>query len=209
MEHSGYTLTPELSLEAFERDKAELLDAFNPRYVQITQQKAPDGCLGLFQITVLARSYIVTSQEDASPKEVDKSVFYIKVYEGYPAIAPQVYFAPNRRLAHVNTHRNGVQCIDKWGRYSSLVTVAEKTIRACIYDENVTKYESKACATLETWQKGMAAKKAFPTIDPPDLILKSNAGREPAPQLPPPLPRKFPTVEPRRSPLPPPLPNRR
>lgn len=209
MEHLGYALTPELSQEAFDRDKEELLNGFNPRYVVIEEERAPDGCMGLFRVTVKAKSWIVTSEADVSPRQVAKQVFYIKVYENYPAIAPKVYFAPNCRLAHVNTHRNGVQCIDKWGRYSSLLSVAEKTIRACIYDENVTKYESKACSSLETWQKNMAAQKAFPTIDPPDLILRSNAGREPAANLPPPLPGGQPKAEPKRTPLPPPLPGRR
>jgi len=209
MEHLGYALTRELSREAFERDKAELMNGFNPRYVVIEQEKTPTDCLGLFRVTVKARSWIVTSETDVSPKQVDKQVFYIKVYENYPAIAPKVYFAPNCRLAHVNTFRNGTQCIDKWGQYSSLLSVAEKTIRACIYDENVTKYDSKACGSLEVWQKNMAAKKAFPTIDPPDLILRSNAGREPAPALPPPLPGLRPKAEPKRTPLPPPLPGRK
>lgn len=209
MEQLGYALTPELSQEAFDRDKEELLNAFNSRYVVIDEERTPEGCLGLFRVTVKAKSWIVTSEADVSPKPVTKQVFYIKVYENYPAIAPKVYFAPNCRLAHVNTYRNGTQCIDKWGRYSSLLSVAEKTIRACIYDENVTKYDSKACGALEDWQKNMAAKKAFPTVDPPDLILRSNAGREPAPTLPPPLPGMKPKAEPKRSSLPPPLPGRR
>ena len=212
MDHLGYQLTPELSKEAYERDKAELLEAFNLRYVTITEERTPAGCLGLLKITVNSKSYILTCEEDIDPKSVDKPYFFMKVFDGYPAIAPKVYFPPNRRLAHVNTYRNGTQCIDKWGKYSSLKSVAEKTIRAIIYDENVTKYNSMACSSVETWQKSMAAKKAFPLLTPPDLILKIDATPIPptvGPITPPPLPGRRPTVEPKRSPLPPPLPGRR
>lgn len=212
MEHLGYELTSELSKEAFDRDKAEMLEAFNPRYVTIDQERTPAGCLGLFKVTVHVKSYILTCEEDNSPKPVDKLVFYVKVFDNYPAIAPKLYFAPNCRLAHVNTYRNGTQCIDKWGKYSSLKNAVEKTIRAIIYDENVTKYNSKACGSIEDWQKGMAAKKVFPMLNPPDLILReSNAVEMPSvtTQLPPPLPGRLPTTEPKRTPLPPPLPARR
>ena len=212
MEHLGYELTSELSKEAFDRDKAEMLEAFNPRYVTIDQERTPAGCLGLFKVTVHVKSYILTCEEDTSPKPVDKLVFYVKVFDNYPAIAPKLYFAPNCRLAHVNTYRNGTQCIDKWGKYSSLKNAVEKTIRAIIYDENVTKYNSKAYGSIEDWQKGMAAKKAFPMLNPPDLILReSNAVEVPSviTQLPPPLPGRRPATEPKRTPLPPPLPGRR
>ena len=212
MEHLGYELTSELSKEAFDRDKAEMLETFNPRYVTIDQERTPAGCLGLFKVTVHVKSYILTCEEDTSPKPVDKLIFYVKVFDNYPAIAPKLYFAPNCRLAHVNTYRNGTQCIDKWGKYSSLKNAVEKTVRAIIYDENVTKYNSKACGSIEDWQKGMAAKKAFPMLNPPDLILReSNAVEVPSVtiQLPPPLPGRRPTTEPKRTPLPPPLPGRR
>ena len=212
MEHLGYELTPALSQEAFDRDKVEMLEAFNPRYVTIQEERAPAGSLGLFRVTVHARSYILTCEEDTAPKPVDKLVFHVKVFDNYPAIAPKLYFAPNCRLAHVNTFRNGGQCIDKWGKYSSLKNVVEKTIRAIIYDENVTKYNSMACSSIEGWQKEMAAKKAFPMLNPPDLILRENSAAEESPAsvpLPPPLPGRRPANEPERSPLPPPLPGRR
>lgn len=212
MEHLGYELTSKLSKEAFDRDKAEMLEAFNPRYVTIDQERAPAGCLGLFKVTVHVKSYILTCEEDTAPKPVDKLVFYVKVFDNYPAIAPKLYFAPNCRLAHVNTYRNGTQCIDKWGKYSSLKNAVEKTIRAIIYDENVTKYNSKACSSIEGWQKEMAAKKVFPMLTPPDLILRTNVEPEVpavAVPLPPPLPGRRPTTELKRTPLPPPLPGRR
>lgn len=212
MEYLGYELTPALAKEAFERDKAEMLEAFNLKYVTIQPERTPAGCLGLFKVTVHVKSYILTCEEDLTPKPANKLVFYVKVFDNYPAIAPKLYFAPNCRLAHVNTYRNGTQCIDKWGKYSSLKNVVEKTIRAVIYDENVTKYNSKACAALEDWQKGMAAKKVFPMLNPPDLILRANAVSElksDTPPLPPPLPGKRPSTQPKRTPLPPPLPGRR
>lgn len=210
MEFLGYEITPELSREAYERDKAEMLEGFNPRYVTITEERAPAGCMGLFRITVSANTFILTCEEDTTPKPANKLVFYVKVFPNYPAIAPSVYFAPNCRLAHVNTFRNGTQCIDKWGKYSSLKSVVEKTIRAIIFDENVTKYESMAFRTIEDWQKRMASKNAFPTLNPPDLILRSSctAVSPMAATLPPPLPGRRPSAEPKRSPLPPPLPGR-
>lgn len=211
MEYLGYELTAELSMEAFNRDKVELLNAFNPHYVTIEQERTPLGCMALFKVTVHAKSYMLISEEDTSPKEVGKLAFYVKVFDNYPAIAPELYFAPNCRLAHVNTFRSGTQCIDKWGKYSSLKNVVEKTIRAVIYDENVTKYNSKACSAIEDWQKGMVAKKVFPTITPPDLILNNNTSPKKssvAVQSPPPLPgRMLPTAT-TRTPLPPPLPGR-
>ena len=211
MEHLGYELTSALSKEAFVRDKTEMLEAFNPRYVTIEEERPPVGCLGLFKVTVRVKSYILTSAEDTSPKPVEKLSFHVKVFDNYPAIAPKLYYAPNCRLAHVNTYRNGSQCIDLWGKYSSLKNVVEKTIRAIIYDENVTKYHSPACSSIEAWQKGMAAKKAFPMLNPPDLILREGnaVGSSAAtPPLPPPLPGKRPTKELKRTPLPPPLPGR-
>ena len=212
MEHLGYPLTPELSKEAYERDKAELLDAFNPRYVTITEERAPAGCLGLMKVTVHSKSYILTCETDTDPKPVEQLSFHIKVFNDYPAIAPKVYYAPNRRLAHVNTYRNGTQCTDLWKRYSSLKNVAEKTIRAIVFDENVTKYNSPACSSISEWQKAMAAKKAFPLLNPPDLILKTEPKRIPpmtGPSTPPPLPGRRPAVEPKRAPFPPPLPVRK
>lgn len=211
MDHLGYPLTHELSMEAYKRDKAELLDAFSPQYVTISEERTPPGCLGLLKITVNSKGYILTSEEDTAPKLVDKPYFFMKVFDGYPAIAPRVYFLPNRRLAHVNTYRNGTQCIDKWGYYSSLKSAAEKTIRAIIYDENVTKYNSPACSSVGDWQKIMTDKKVFPLINPPDLILKAETGLVPSmfgPAVPPPLPGRRPDVEPKRAPLPPPLPRR-
>ena len=56
MEHLGYELTSELSKEAFDRDKAEMLEAFNPRYVTIDQERTPAGCLGLFKADLLVAS---------------------------------------------------------------------------------------------------------------------------------------------------------
>ncbi|MBR3974215.1 MAG: hypothetical protein IKJ99_09750 [Oscillospiraceae bacterium] len=211
MEYMGYELTPQMSEDAYKRDKAELMKAFNPRYVTVTEETPPAGCLGLIKITVNSRSYILTGEEDLDPKLVDKPYFYMKVFKGYPAIAPKVYFPENRRIAHVNTFRKGTQCIDTWGKYSSLKNTAEKTIRAAIFDENVTKYESPACSALEKWQKAMARKNAFPMLNPPDLILRDERGEAAVPssvQLPPPLPGRRPAAEPRRTPLPPPLPGR-
>ena len=212
MEHLGYELTPELAREAFRRDKEEMLEGFNPKYVTIQQEPTPAGCLGLFKVTVLVKSFILNCEQDTSPKPVSKLAFYVKVFDNYPAIAPKLYFAANCRLAHVNTYRNGTQCIDRWGKYSSLKNVVEKTIRAVIYDENVTKYNSMACSSIEDWQKSMAAKKVFPMLNPPDLILRANAAMEAAsgaPALPPPLPGRRPASHPRQTPLPPPLPGKR
>ena len=212
MEHLGYQVTQELSQEAYERDKAELLAAFNPRYVCITEEQTPAGCLGLLKVTVNTKSYILTCADDTDPKPVDKPYFYIKVFNDYPAIAPKVFFPPNRRLAHVNTFRNGTQCIDEWKRYSSLKSIAEKTIRAIIYDENVTKYNDMACSSVQAWQKSMAAKKAFPMLQPPDLILNTKTASVSTvakPTTPPPLPGRPPAVALTRAPSPPPLPPRR
>ncbi len=209
MELLGYNMTKDISNEAFKNDKDELITAFNPKYVTITQEKTPAGCLALFKVIVNAPTYILTCEEDTTPKPAQKLVFFIKVFNDYPAIAPKVYFASNCRLAHVNTFRNGTQCIDAWGKYSSLKSIAEKTIRAIIHDENVTKYNSPACSALESWQKSMVAKKAFPSLTPPDLILAENAELvSEAPALPPPLPGVRPRVEPMRVPTPPPLPGR-
>ena len=212
MEHLGYQLTRELSKEAYDRDKAELLAAFNPRYVTISEERVPAGCLGLLKVTVHSKSYILTSETDTNPKLVYKLSFYIKVFDEYPAIAPKVYYMPNCRLAHVNTFRNGTQCIDSWKRYSSLKSIAEKTIRAIVFDESVTKYRSPACSSIADWQKTMVSKKVFPLLNPPDLILNVKTGMTASAAIPAtlrPLPGRMPMSEPKRSPLPPPLPGRK
>lgn len=211
MEHLGYELTADLSREAFERDKTEMMEAFSPKYVTIRQEPAPAGCMGLFKVTVHCKSFILTGERDTTPRPVDELAFRVMVYDSYPAIAPKLYFEPGRRLAHVNTYRSGTECIDKWGKYSSLKNVVEKTIRAIVFDENVTRYESMACSSIKEWQQEMAKKKVFPTLNPPDLILKANAAsaKHAGPVLPPPLPGKYAAPRPVRSPLPPPLPGRR
>lgn len=214
MEHMGYELTADLSRQAYERDKAELLNAFDPRYVTITEERTPTGCLGQFRITVKARSYTLSSEDDVNPKPVNQLSFRLKVFDNYPAISPKIWFEPGCRLAHVNTYRSGTMCTDKWGKYSSLVSITEKTIRAVIYDESVTRYDSMACTAVKDWQQSLAAKGSFPTLSP-DLILKP---REAAGvQAPPPLPvRKAvsqvvpsPSLPPRPTvQTPPPLPRR-
>lgn len=208
MQYMGYELTTDLSREAYDRDKAELLNAFNPRYVTIDEMPTPDGCLGLFQITVHAPSDILTYEDDKEPKPVDELEFFIRVNEYYPAISPTVYFAPNRRLASVNTYRSGKECIDKWGKYSSLRSIAEKTIRDIIHDPEVTKYESMAYGVLKDWQQSKVASGAFPTLKPPSLILRESADPVGAsgPANPPPLPGMTVTIAVAHTPAPPPLP---
>lgn len=208
MQHMGYELTKDLSREAYERDKKELLEAFNPRYVTIEQKTPPAGCMGLFKITVHAPSDILTHEEDTEPKPVDELEFFMKVNEYYPAIAPTVYFAPNRRLAGVNTFRNGKECIDKWGKFSSLRSVAEKTIRDIIHDPEVTRYDSMACSAVKDWQQRKTAEGAFPTLKPASLILRESAvpAVSTGPALPPPLPGMPSSSTAKRMLSPPPLP---
>lgn len=172
MKHMGYELTSMLSQEAFLRDKQELLQAFDPRYVTIQRMSTPKGCLAQFEITVHAMTYALFGPKDTQPKAVPKLSFYLEISENYPAVAPRIYFSPERRLAHVNTFSSGTQCTDRWSAYSTMKIVAEKTIRAVIFDENVTRYDSKACAFLEPWQQKMAAEGKFPTLNPPDKILR-------------------------------------
>lgn len=208
MEFLGYELTDALSKEAYTRDKEDLLSAFNPRFVQIVEEPTPAGCLGLFRITVYANTFILTGEEDLDPKDATRLTFRMKVFTGYPAIAPKVYFESNCRLAHINTFKKGGMCIDKWTPRSNLKNTVEKTVRAIVFDPSVTNYRSPACADIIKWQTEMEAKKAFPTLNP-DLILRGSSSSDPTASVPPALPGRHLRAEPAKPSGPPPLPPRR
>lgn len=158
-------ISSEDSVEALRNDYYALINAFNSNIVHIDRESAPIGTMCLLKITVKAPSHILSTEDDIHPKPVNELSFRIQVMNGYPLTKPRVFYPPDHRLASVNVFRTGAQCVDEWLQYSSLVTLAEKTIRDIIHDPNVSRYESMAYSPLKVWQKTMVENGTFPTID--------------------------------------------
>lgn len=135
------------------------------------------GVLVHFRITVHGRTYYLTTEDDTEPKETDQITFNIKVNNGFPRVKPDVYFDAGKRLAGVNTFRNGFQCIDEWlfdrdhaSKNSSLAGTMRKTIMDIIHVESVTRYDSMANGKLEAWQRAMTKKGLLPSCNPSEIF---------------------------------------
>ncbi|MEN6595120.1 MAG: hypothetical protein ABFC31_09300 [Clostridiaceae bacterium] len=174
------TMTRDDSIIALRNDYQELLSTFNPHVVQISRESAPLGAMCLLKVRVIAPTFMLQSENDATPKSVGELTFFVKVLEGYPQVKPLVYYPPQRMLASVNVFPNGHQCTDEWLINSSLRSLVEKTARDIAHDPCVTRFDSMANRKVEEWQREMFRRKAFPTIDLKDLF----AVRSPAPMPP-------------------------
>lgn len=173
METQPVILTREDTILALRNDYKELLGIFNPQVVTITREQTRPGTMCLLKFHVKAHTFILDSEYDVTPKPADDIIFYMEVYEGYPDKKPLVYYPVSRKLASVNVYPGGQQCTDKKKSYTSLCSLAEKTIRDIIHDTNVTRYDSMANGRLEQWQRSMEQKGAFPTLQPRFLFADS------------------------------------
>lgn len=185
-------ISSEDSITALKNDYMELLSTFNPAYVSIRREPAPAGSMCLLRIDAKMPTYYLTSYEDKTPKPTDALTFYIDVVPGYPQSQPEVYFAKGKRLAGQNTFQSGAQCTDTWTPYSSLRTLAEKTVRAILHDPAVGRADSPASAFLVPWQKKLTDEGQFPSLKDlrvlyADAVVPLPEGRQPA-SSPPPLP---------------------
>lgn len=135
------------------------------------------GVLVHFKIIVHAKTYYLTTEDDTTPKDTNQIIFFIRVNSGYPKVKPDVYFEKGKRLAGVNTFRNGFECIDAWlydeehaSNNSTLAGTMRKTIMDVIHVASVTRYDSMANRALEEWQRDMTKKGLLPSCDPAKIF---------------------------------------
>lgn len=179
-----YTITAEDSIEALRNEYRDILEKFNPRYVKVERESAPEGTLCLLKITVNAPTFYLNSEKDTNPKPTDGLTFYVKVHNGFPKVKPNVYYPVEKHLASVNVFRNGTQCIDEWTANSTLVEAVEKTIRDIVHEPVVANYDSMANTDVCEWQKAKTASGAFPTIDMALLYKPETKQRPSMPSMP-------------------------
>jgi len=150
----------------------EFLDIKSILMPRVVMRRLPvnEGTLVLLEFTVTAPTYYITGPNDNNPKPTDSIKFFIDVKNGFPKVKPYVYYEAGKILASVNAFTNGAQCIDEWiydaehaGRNSSLVCTVKKTIMDIIHDPVVSRYDSMANSSLQTWQKNKTASGEFPT----------------------------------------------
>jgi ubiquitin-protein ligase len=156
-------------IEALQNDYAELIRAFNPDIVKIEPVQASIDMMCKLKVTVTSPdrpSYVLANSAGKGPKQSQSIVFFIDVPAGYPAAKPDIYYQEGGYLAHVNAFRHGAQCTDTWKPYSSLLSIAEKTIKAIIYVPEVVRYDSMANSDLRDWQKDKTASGEFPLFSP-------------------------------------------
>lgn len=166
-------ITEQDSKIAVKNDLRDVFERFNPNLVKIEFLEVKRGFLANIKVTVYAKTFVVTSSTDVSPKAVDYIVFYVDIPEKYPAVGPKFYYAPDYMLASVNVYRTGTQCINTWGPGSSLLGAFEKTIRDIIHVPVVTKFNSMANSSLEEWQRALFNSGNAPTINP-KLIFRDS-----------------------------------
>lgn len=170
-------MTYDDTVEIITNEYRECLNMVTDR-VSIRTVKKPEGSLALIEVDVKAPTYYISSEFDTNPKFTNGITFYIDIKDGYPREKPYVYYKPGKMLASINVFKNGAQCIDAWiydeehaGRNSTLAGTIRKTIMDIIHDPTVSRYDSMANCTLESWQKGKTASGEFPTCRLSSLLI--------------------------------------
>ena len=163
-------MTDELGFERLKNDYKEI-HSMQTNLVSIRTVNKPAGSLALIEVSVKPPNgtYYITGEYDTDPKPTEEIAFYIKILDGFPRTKPHVYYKSDKILAHVNTFKDGSQCIDEWfydeehsGNNSSLAGIVQKTVMAIIYDPAVTNYDSMANRDLKEWQCEMTSSGRFP-----------------------------------------------
>lgn len=160
---------------ALENDLMKLKTHFNPQYVHIYRLPTKPGCSYCLKFVVDVPSYVAKAHVPHKPIRVTGVTFYIDVLSGYPERKPLVYYGEQAWPHHVNVFigSDHHQCTDLWkGEDGSLCQLAEKTVRAIIFDPGVTRYDSMANSEPREWQERMDRVGRFPTIDPALLLMR-------------------------------------
>ena len=165
---------------ALTNDLTKLKTLFNPQYVKIFRTPDKAGCSYCLKLVVSAPSYVLRKSA-SGPIRTNKVVFYIDILNGYPQTKPRVYYGDDEWLHHVNVFKTDghSQCTDTWiPDDSSISELAEKTVRAIVFDKNVRRFDSMANSSLKGWQEDMERQGKLPTIDPA-LLMRCNMRRSP------------------------------
>jgi len=170
-------MTNEDKVDILKNEYRDMLEMVTNK-VNIKSIDPKPGFIAQFEVTVNAPSYYITGSGDTNPKPTDQMKFYVEIPEEYPDKAgPHVYYAQGKYLASINAYRNGSQCIDKWvydpehaGRNTTLSGAVRKTIMDIIHDPTVSRYDSMANSSLESWQRSKTSSGEFPTCRLSELI---------------------------------------
>lgn len=166
---------------ALTNDLNSLKNHFNPSYVHIYRLPTKEGCSYCLKFVVNVPSYVCKANSKINPVRVYGVTFYMDIPCGYPEKKPVVYYGDVMWPYHVNvfSSKGHVQCTDVWnGEDGSLCQLAEKTVRAIVFDSSVTRYDSKATSTPEEWQKRMEREGKIPTMNV-KLLLRRYQTRTP------------------------------
>lgn len=166
---------------ALHNDLDLLKGYFNPRIVSIYRRTDAMNMLYRLKFVVNAPSFVARKNE-AGPIPTNKIDFFMDILPGYPKTKPLVYYGDEEWLFHINTHETEghPQCTgfhDSDGE-DDIVQLAEKTIRAIIFDPAVRRFDSMASSTPCDWQKRMEEAHKLPTINPA-LLLRKSSRRKP------------------------------
>ncbi len=164
------------TIEAIRNEYRDICEMITPN-VKIKRLKPNPGSLCLWEFTVNAPTYYLTSGLDIIPKKTNSIVFYLDILNGFPKVKPHVYYNSSKILASVNVFTSGSQCIDNWhydpenaGKSSSLEGTVRKTLMDIIHDPSVTRFESMANGSLESWQRRMYSSGKLPSCSINDVI---------------------------------------
>ena len=164
-----------IEMIALENDLNKLKTHFNPQYVHIFKVPTKPGCSFCLKFVVNVPTYVVKANMPIKPLRVSSATFYMDILNGYPETKPRVYYGNSVWPYHVNVFISDLhnQCTDKWiSKDSSLCQLAEKTVRAIVFDPEVTRYDSMANSEPEEWQKKMERAGKFPTVSITQLLTR-------------------------------------
>ena len=172
------TAKEEISLQ---NDLNKLKNNFNSSYVSIYKRPDQTNILYRLKFVVNAPSF-VAKRNKPGPIPTNKVSFYMDILPGYPKTKPVVYYGDEEWLYHVNvfTSVGHNQCTDQYDPDSSdIVELAEKTVRAIVFDPAVTRFNSMANSIPKSWQQAREDTHMFPTINPA-LLMRRSSRRTPS-----------------------------
>lgn len=168
---------------SIDNDLEVLKNHFNPAYVKIFVSPTKPGCIFCLKFkTVNVPTYVLTEKNPNTPQYDTSIEFEMDILPNYPKTKPRVYYGNKKWLHHINVYAsdNHAQCTDTYDPdNSSLVELAEKTLRAIVFDKN-RRFNSMASSIPEKWQRSMEEKGKLPTMNPALLFMR-NIRRTPKP----------------------------
>ena len=166
---------------SLENDLNKLKNNFNSAYVSIYRRPDEKDILYRLKFVVNAPSFVARKNK-AGPIATNKVIFYMDIMPGYPKTKPRVHYGDEEWLYHVNvfTSAGHNQCTDQYDPNSSdIVELAEKTVRAIVFDPAVTRFNSMANSIPKSWQEPMEKTHKLPTINPA-LLMRRSSRRTPS-----------------------------